>query len=113
MNKEPWYSVRCVFKHQRRVDMEKRNLYEERITIWNTDSFDKAIELAEEEAKSYAKDTDSVFVGLSQGYHLYETEIINGSEIFSLMREHNYSPKTYLDRYFDTGQERTQNNDDE
>lgn len=105
---EPWYSVRCLFRHKKRTDMTKNHLYEERITIWKTDSFDKAIELAEKEAEKYAADTDCEYIELAQAYHLYDESIENGSEIFSLMREHNYTPKKYLDRYFDTRYERQQ-----
>lgn len=88
--------------------MSKHNLYEERITLWKASSFDDAIGMAENEAEVYARDTSCEFVGLSQVYHLYDKRIKNGSEIFSLMREHNYSPSKYLDRYFDTGFERQQ-----
>ena len=106
---EPWYSVRCIFRHQKRHDMVKSNLYEERITLWRAHSFDEAIELAEKEAFKYAEDCECEYLGFAQAYHLYEENIESGSEIFSLMREHNYSPKKYLDRYFDTNYERQQN----
>lgn len=89
--------------------MTKNFLYEERFTIWKTTSSDKAIELAEKEAAEYAADTECEYIGLAQSYHLYDDTIENGSEIFSLMREHNYTPKKYLDRYFDTNYERQQN----
>jgi hypothetical protein len=105
---EPWFSVRCVFRHKKRADMTKYNLYEERITLWRADSFDKAIEYAEKEAVEYAMDSECEYIGLAQAYHLYDDTIGNGSEIFSLMREHNYTPKKYLDRYFDTDYERQQ-----
>ena len=101
-----WYSVRCVFKHKARGNMQKRNLYEERITLWKSDSFDNAIELAENEAEQYAVDADAEYIGLAQAFLLYPEEISDGCEVFSLMRDHNYSPKRYLDRYFDTGFER-------
>ena len=105
---EPWYSVRCLFRHKKRTDMTRQHLYEERITIWKTVSFDEAIELAEKEAEKYAEESDCEYIGLAQAYHLYDESIENGTEIFSLMREHNYTPKKYLDRYFDTKLERQQ-----
>lgn len=102
---EQWYSVRCIFKHQRRRDMTKRNLYEERITIWRAKSFEEAIEKAEIEAKEYA-DPDAEYTGLAQAYNLIEETLQNGVEVFSLMHESNYTPKKYLDIYFDNGSER-------
>jgi hypothetical protein len=92
--------------------MTKNHLYEERITIWKVESFDQAIELAEKEAEEYANDNDCEYIDLAQAYHLYEKTIGNGSEICSLMREHNYTPKKYLDRYFDTSHERQQHFED-
>lgn len=109
---EPWYSVRCLFRHKLRPDMAKNNLYEERITLWKSASFEKAIELAEREAEEYADNNECQYLGLAQAYHLFDKKIQDGSEVFSLMREHNYSPKKYLDRYFDTSYERQQDFDE-
>ena len=103
--KEEWYAVRCVFQHQPRHDMTKRCLYEERITIWRAKSFGEAIEKAELEAKEYAE-PDSKYLGLAQGYNLFGKTLKSGAEVFSLMRDSNYSPKKYLDTYFDNGSER-------
>ena len=105
-NAEPWYSVRCIFRHPTRENVQGMKLYEERITIWKTDSFEKAIELAEQEAEEYANDCHAEYVGLAQAYHLFEPRLKSGSEVFSLMREHKYTPKKYIDRYFDKGSER-------
>jgi hypothetical protein len=103
--KEEWYAVRCVFQHPPRHDMTKRCLYEERITIWKAKSFEEAIEKAELEAKAYAE-PDSKYLGLAQGYNLFGKALKSGAEVFSLMRDSNYSPKKYLDTYFDNGSER-------
>ncbi len=105
---EPWYSVRCMFKHRRKKDMNKHFLYEERITLWKADSADDAIMRAEKEAAVYAEENDCTFIGLSQLYHLFCEKIETGSEVFSLMREHDDSPSKYIDRYFDTGFEKQQ-----
>jgi hypothetical protein len=106
---EPWYSVRCLFKHKKRADMSKKYLYEERITLWNSESMDKAIEYAEKEAEDYAKDCECEYLGMAQAYHLYDENIDNGSEIFSLMREHDSKSNNYLNLFFDTAYERQQN----
>jgi len=101
-----WFSVRCIFRSLPRSDMTKRHLYEERITLWRVASFDEAIALAEREAEEYARDTDMEYLGLAHGYHTFEKRLTSGSEVYSLMRESNYAPSKYLDRFFDTGDER-------
>jgi hypothetical protein len=110
--KEPWFSVRCIFKHPPRADMSRRHLYEERITIWRTDSFEQAIELAERDARKYARDLEYEYLGFAQAYHLSNKQLRVGSEVFSLMRESNLAKNKYLDKYFDTGTERQRNIED-
>jgi hypothetical protein len=100
------FSVRCIFLWSRRDDQQLGNLYEERITLWQAENFDAAIELAEEEAIFYAKGSESKFLGLSQGFSLFESVVASGSEVFSLLRESNLSPEDYLSAFFDTGHER-------
>jgi hypothetical protein len=86
--------------------MTKRNLYEERITVWRAASFDEAVELAEREAREYAKGAETEYMELAQAFHVFPGRLTSGAEVFSLLRESNYSPGEYLDRYFDTGDER-------
>lgn len=101
------YSVRCIFLWEPRPGQKSKNLYEERITLWQAQSLDHAIELAEQEAEVYA-DQDSVFLGYSLAYALYDAVPASGVEIFSLLRESDLEPEDYLDAFFDTGTERTQ-----
>ncbi len=101
-----WFSVRCVFRSTRRSGSTKRNLYEERITIWRVASFNDAIKRAERDARQYAEDTDSEYIELAQAFHISPNRLTSGTEVFSLMRESNYYPKKYLDTYFDNGNER-------
>lgn len=86
--------------------MARRHLYEERITVWRTNSFEQAIERAEREADKYARDTECKYLGFAQAYHLPAERLRSGSEVFSLMRESNLAQPKYLDKHFDTGAER-------
>lgn len=72
--------------------------------MWQAESIDNAIELAEKEAKDYASE-DMKFLGFSQAYALSESAPINGIEVFSLLRESDLDPEIYLDTFFDTGRE--------
>ena len=94
-----WYSVRCLFQA---VD---RQAYEERITLWQADSIDAAIRMAEEEASDYEQGSGFRYVGLAQAYDLKTDVVADGSELFSLIRSSNLQPSDYIDRFFDTGAE--------
>ena len=98
MEKLPWFGVRCVFRGS-------DGLYEERVTIWQADDFEHAIQLAEEEAIVYAGNAASMFLGFAQAFKMTNPPD-GGVEVFSLMRESKLQPDEYLTRFFDTGSER-------
>jgi len=98
-----WYTVRCVFQS----DSDDGFAYEERVTLWQAESFDQAISLAEAEASEYAAHVRVKHVGLAQAYLLGDPDPpTSGAEVFSLVRDSDLAPKEYLDRFFDTGRER-------
>jgi hypothetical protein len=92
--------------------MTLRNLFEERITLWKASSFEDAISKAEEEANEYSANTNCKYLRLSQAYELFDDSISEGTEVFSLMRDSDYSAKRYVDTYFDNGKERQRNIED-
>jgi hypothetical protein len=94
-----WYGVRTV------VHLEFDDLYEERVTLWQAESFDEALALAEEEADRYAASVDGEHLGLCQAFELAGRPG-HGVEAFSLVRESDLGPDAYLDGFFDTGAER-------
>lgn len=98
------YSVRCIFRWAPRQDQKAKYLYEERITLWQAESIDHAIELAEQEAEAYASE-NMEFLGYSQAYALFKSVPANGIEVFSLLRDSDLAPDKYIDTYFDTGRE--------
>lgn len=93
-----WFGVRCVFH-------DPEGTYEERVTIWSAGSFDEAVLMAESEAKEYASDVGSRFLGFAQAY-VMEDPPTQGAEVFSLLRDSDLDPEEYLDTFFDTGDER-------
>ncbi len=97
-DQQSWFGVRCVLRGP-------DGLYEERVTLWEADGFDNAIELAEQEATVYAKAAGSSYLELAQAFAMSDPPG-NGTEVFSLLRESVLEPKQYLDRFFDTGTER-------
>jgi hypothetical protein len=100
---EPWYAVRCVFAFGPDGD----RTYEERVTIWRADSFDRAIERAELEAAEYAETLDAEYLGFAQAFHLAvdDRPLESGDEVFSLMRDSTLSANDYISAFFATGTE--------
>ncbi|GAB3789843.1 hypothetical protein GCM10028797_25840 [Dyella agri] len=101
------FSVRCIFLWGPRSDQKLRYLYEERVTLWQAESIELAIDMAEAEAASYAAGSDR-YLGCSQAFALFEPVNASGVEVFSLLRESDLPPRAYLDSFFDTGNEREQ-----
>ncbi|MFJ9771435.1 hypothetical protein ACIRVF_09335 [Kitasatospora sp. NPDC101157] len=98
-----WYAVRCVF----RWDASGGPVYEERLTLWLAGSTDEAIGRAEDEARRYADDNGLQYLEFAQSYRLAtDGRPGDGDEVFSLLRESRLDGDAYVDRYFDTGQER-------
>ena len=99
------FSVRCIFKWSQKVDQKLKHLYEERITLWQAESLEQAIEFAENEASEYSNEFCE-FLGFSQAYAMFELAQDNGIEVFSLLRESDLEPEQYLSLFFDSGLER-------
>ena len=99
------FSVRCIFLWEPRRDQVRKNLYEERITLWKASDVDEAITLAEREAQAYASDSGGVYLEFCQAYTLVEEPEAHGIEVFSLLRDSDLEPAQYLDALFATGGE--------
>lgn len=100
---EPWYSVRCVFSL---VAPDGSPVFEERVTLWRSKSFEQAVALAEAEAQQYAEEVEGQYLGFAQAFHLPSgPDLEQGVEAFSLIRASDLDPDAYLDRYVDTGDE--------
>lgn len=107
-----WYAVRCLFRvawgdHVTGTAQEGVAAYEERITLWQAKTHEEAIVLAEQEADEYAAAGHGMdaYLGLAQAFQLFD-EPGHGAEVFSLIRESRLDSETYLDTFFDTGDER-------
>ncbi len=105
MAEDKWFGVRTIYRHTDRSSGEL-NLYEERVVLIRAADQDEAIEKAEDEAGRYAAE-DCEYLGYAMSFEIFEEAIEEGVEVFSLMRDHPLSPKEYIDRFFDTGAERS------
>lgn len=109
MKNENWFSARCLFEYAGTRDKERCATYEERIIVLEASSLDDAIMRAEGEAHEYAcEGSGAVYTGFVDVYHLADSKIGDGAEVFSLMRDSALGREEYIDRFFDTGAERAQ-----
>lgn len=92
-----WFGVRCIIQLA-------GGAYEERVTLWKAPDSDEALARAEAEATDYAADNGGTYLGLAQGFELFD-EPGDGAEVFSLTRTSALEPDEYLDAFFDTGDE--------
>ena len=109
METPEWYGARSVYELVGRGPQENgTRLFEDRVVLIKASSFEEAIAEAEKEALTYAnEDSGFVYLGYINVYKLVDTRIKSGTEVYTLMRESPLAPKEYIDRFFDTGLERT------
>jgi hypothetical protein len=98
-----WYAVRSLFS-----DTEgPETAYEERITLWQAADLDGALTRAAADAVEYAEFARVSYLSeFAQSYPLADAPPRDGAEVFSLTRSSALPPRTYVERFFSTGQER-------
>ena len=100
-----WFSVRS---HYRFVGLDDgRDVFEERVVLFEARDDEDAVAMADQEAAEYAERVGPCEVlPLLQSYALVD-EPQSGAEIYSLMRTSDLEPDSYVNHFFDTGEERT------
>jgi hypothetical protein len=102
-----WYAVRSIWRHDAPSDSANRNTYEERILLFLAFDVQDAIEKSEYESKHY----DGESIGYHMAYEMDDGPLGSGHELFSLMRDSDLPCEDYLNRFHDTGAERTRTTD--
>jgi hypothetical protein len=96
-----WFSVRCLFRAGSNKawgphDLKRgESAYEERITLWQAESADEAIRLAENDARTYEAQIEVEYLGLAQSYRI-PNPVDHGGEVFSLVRRSTLLPTDYI-----------------
>jgi len=109
MEEKEWYGAKTLYQVQSNIIESPNKLYEERVVILKASSLDNAIAEAEKEASQYASvDSGITYIGYVNVFKIGSDKIHDKTEVFSLMRESRLEANKYIDRYFDTGNERTQ-----
>lgn len=102
-----YYSIRCLFSHPTRRRNSKQDLYEERITLWRAATEKEAYIKAEKEAAIYAKEENCIFIGAIDGFHLFQDNVSEGSEVWSLMRDSSFDQHEYINTLMSLSTERS------
>ena len=103
MQDEPWYGVKCIFRHDDLSGDRPGTVYEERVVVVRAETFEEALEKAEAEASDYVKGMDAVYLDYADVFHMSEERITEGTEVYSLMRTSDLDDDAFVTRYFDDG----------
>ena len=103
-----WYAVRSVFRHDAPATSEVSHTLEERIVLFLAMDGDDAIAKAEREAETYDGDSTGYFMSFEL---VDDSPFGSGHELFSLMRDSYLTTEQYLDRFHDSGTERSRTAD--
>jgi len=103
MQDEPWYSVRCVFRHDDLSERAPGTVYEERLVLVRAASFEEALAKGEAEAREYADGFETTYIDYADVFHLSADNVGDGTEVFSLMRTSDLGDDEFVARYFDDG----------
>jgi hypothetical protein len=108
MDHKKWYGAKTLYLVTSNTTETPANLYEERVIVLKSNSFDDAISEAEKEAANYAAEGSGLkYLRYVNVFKLFDEKIKDKTEVFSLMRESPLTPQEYIDEYYDTGNERT------
>lgn len=112
MQDEPWYGVKCIFLHHDLKNRNGQNNFEERVILVYANSFDDAIEKAEKEAKLYCEQLETVeYLKFCNAYRIGESQIEDGTEIYSLITKSDLSSADFINTHHATGGETTLKNE--
>jgi len=99
-----WYGVRSFYRFEASAD--RPDVYEERVVLFEADGADAAVAKAEAESAQYVALLEhGEVLPCWQAFSLSD-EPGEGAEVFSLMRNSALPSGPYIDRFFDTGEER-------
>ncbi len=106
------FSVQSIYQCDGPEFDQFRYAYEERIVLFRASSFEDAIAQAEHEAEGYGKRNATKPLDYFMAYQLDDEDLPGGIEVFSLIRDSNLEDREYLERHYDTGNERARSHDE-
>ena len=86
MGNPEWYSAKTIYRHKRVERGKPKTLFEERVVLFLAKDFDDALSKADAEAAEYCGNSDeTTYLGFADVYHLFDEEVGNRTEVYSLM----------------------------
>ena len=103
-----WFAAKCIFRHKKLSKDNVGYIYEERITLIESETNEWAIVKAENEASKYAaSEQDCEYINYIDCFELSSDSIGDKSEIYSLMRSSNLELDEYISKYYQDGTEKS------
>lgn len=97
MGASKWFGAKTIYQIISNTVRNSNNLFEERVIILKARSIDQAISKAEKEASLYASDGSGIrYLGYINVFKISDEEIQDKTEVFSLMREAGWNPRSTL-----------------
>jgi hypothetical protein len=101
--KKEWYAVKGLYRWYLKESGETLKV-EERVLLFDTTSFDTAIDLAEKEAAEYCEEDEQANfliepMGWWNAYLIGEEKIESGAEIYSRLMSSSLGPEAFIKRY--------------
>lgn len=105
-----WFAVRLIIRKASsgRDRLKSRTHYEERITVWSAVNAEQAIARAESEAYRHVDVVGGRVVEFAQSYQMADP-LVQGAEVFSLIRTSSLTEDDYVATFFDAGGEHQTN----
>ena len=105
---QEWYAAKSVYRHHSVSDGSGQGTFEERVVLLRASNVEDAIARAETEAMAYCgADGGITYLNFVDVFHLIDDIVGDGTEIYSLVRESDLSDDGYLERFYDSGSERS------
>lgn len=102
-SEKTWYAVKGLFRWYFKETGNTAN-FEERVVVFLASSFDEALDLAEQEAKTYCTEDPSANFRIESinafMAYLIDEPITSGMEVFSRLMDSDLSSERFLRRYY-------------
>ena len=99
-----WHSVRSVFRSELAGANSRDQRLEERVVIFRAENFDEAFKKGEDEAKQHAAASpEPIALAHLAAHSIQETELREGKEVWSSVRELDRGDEDCLHRFYKGG----------
>ena len=107
MSDEGWFGAKTIYRWLpvAGANAEGEQLYEERISLLRARDLDDALARGEVIAQKYARELEGIeYLGFIDVYQISD-EILDGAEVYSILRSSPLDSREFVRRYYDDGSE--------